>query len=190
MAGELKTRLPTTGLTVKACLVNKDGKVLGPSTPGVDPFVAWNTLNLTNWRSALIACTEQVLSSSEPSGLYLGDLPAYVAPPVIALYYSGATPSPGDSVLAIQELTDVELMATGLVVSDPANSTTSFLTNLTGDEKAYLGRLVVLASGNGKAEPRRIAGFNSTNGLVTLGSALSAIPTGGAAFTLIGMIEA
>lgn len=185
--GKLRAKLQATGLTVQACLVNGSGQVWSGSG-----FVAFSSLaDSAAWRAGLVSCTEQALSDATATGFYEADLPAGVAIPVTALFYVGATPSPGDVVYAIQDLTDVDLVTTGAVVADASNSATSFKTDLAGsDEENYLGRLLILSSGTGAYEPRRITEFNTTTKVVTLSTALSGTPTDGAGFSVLGMIEA
>lgn len=188
MSGELRIKLASSGLTIKACLANKAGLVWSGSA-----FVAWSSLaNTAAWQAGLIACTEQALADATATGFYVGDLPAGVAVPVSVIFFSGASPSPSDVPYGIQDLSDVDLFtSTGLVVANGSNSATSFKTDLTGtDEDNYVGRLLVLLTGNGAREPRRITGFDTGTKFITLSVALSDTPTSGAAFTILGMIEA
>ncbi len=187
MSGEIAAKLQATGLTIKACVVSRDRtKVWNGSA-----FAVWATVSLTAWRSALVACTEQSLSTAEASGVYVGDLPAGIAIPISALFYSGASPLPGDVIEGKQELTDLDLFVeTGAVVTDAGNSATTFKTTLAGsDQLDYTGRLLVFNAGNAAREPRRITAFNTGTGFVTLASALSAAPASGDAFSILGYIE-
>lgn len=183
----LKAKLQTTGLSVKDCLVNNAGQVWNGSA-----FVAFSSLaNTAAWQAGLVTLTEQALTDATATGVYEADLPAGVPLPVTALSYVGASPAPGDVVHAVQELTDLDLVSTGNVVADGSNSANSFKTDLTGtDADNYIGRLLILISGNGVGEPRRITGFDTGTKFVTLSVALSTVPSDGAAFSILGMIEA
>jgi hypothetical protein len=89
-----------------------------------------------------------------------------------------------------QEVTDLEMIATGNVVADASNSASSFKTNLAGTEEDYLGRLVVLCSGTGAFRPTRITAFDAVSCFVTVATELPGVPTAGAGFSVLGMIEA
>ncbi len=79
---------------------------------------------------------------------------------------------------------------TGAVVADVSNTTSTFKTDLAGDDSAmYVGRMLVLTSGLGAKQPRRITGFDTGTKFVTLASALSDAPSGSDAFTILGFIE-
>ncbi len=190
MSGELRCNYPTSGATLTAEIVHPlDGTLVWNGTA----FAAYSSMNLATWRAALVAVVEQALSSAEKTCLYVGDKPAAVPFPCSVRYRVGAAGSalPADTVVGQQELTDTDLVDVGNVVADGSNSTTTFETNLTGASASnYIGRLLILSSGNGVKEPRRITGFDTGTKFLTVSVALSGVPTSGAAFAIVGMIEA
>lgn len=95
-------KYPTTGLTVKALLQNADGSLWNGAA-----YVAPSSLaNTAAWRAILIACTEKLLADSTATGEYVtANISA--AGPCVIVYFSGATPSPGDTPLGIQDMSSV-----------------------------------------------------------------------------------
>ncbi len=190
MSGELRCHYPISSATITAEIVHPlDGTLVWNGSA----FAAYSSMNLATWRAALVAVAEQALSSAEKTCLYVGNKPSGVPAPCSVRYRVGAAGSalPTDAVVGQQELTDTDLVDVGNVVADGSNSTTTFKTNLTGTSAAnYAGRLLILSSGNGVKEPRRITGFNTSTKFLTISVALSGAPSGGAAFAIVGMIEA
>ena len=183
----VRAKLQQSGLaTVKVCLLDYLGRVWNGSA-----FVAFSTLaDTAAWQAGLLTASEELLADSTATGVYEVDAPAGVAVPFTALFYAQASPVPGDVISGYQEVTDLELISTGNVVADGANSATSFKTDLTGLEEDYVGRLIVLCSGTGALRPTRISAFNEVTLFVTVATELPGTPTSGAGFSVLGMIEA
>ena len=99
MAGEIRLQA-TTGLTVKALIVSEAGTVWNGSA-----LVAASTLSDAEWTSSLIACTEQDTSEATGTGLYLADWPGALTQGAVysVLFFSGASPSPGDLSIGYQQ---------------------------------------------------------------------------------------
>ncbi len=68
-------------------------------------LVALSTLNLTQWRAALIACTELKTATPEGMGVYVATWPATLseAAAYTVLFWEGATPNPSDRSIGKQE---------------------------------------------------------------------------------------
>lgn len=92
MSGEIRLKADT-GLTVKARIIGEDGKVWDGTS-----MVAESALTDAQWTASLLACTEGQTSESTDTGLYLADWPAALTQDAIysVVFYSGASPSPGD----------------------------------------------------------------------------------------------
>jgi len=74
----------------------------------------------------------------------------------------------------------------GSVVSDGANSTISFKTDLTGDYTAYRGMFLLFTSGNNQGISREIVDFDDTNQIVEVNVDFPEVPSSGDTFVLAG----
>jgi hypothetical protein len=83
----------------------------------------------------------------------------------------------------------------GTVVDDAANSSTTFLTDLTETQTDYYGDsnggnvLVFVNTANDKVQARRVTAYNGGTKFITVESAFDAEPTAGDVFILLGRIE-
>jgi len=186
MSGEIGLKYWVTGLSVMAEVRHPLNRSLVWNGTA---FAAFSTIVLADWRTALVACSEQVLSApgSENTANYVGDLPSGVPLPCSICFYGTASPLPSDEPIGYQDLGATELVDVGNVVDDASNTNTTFKTNLTGaDEKLYLGRVLVMSVSK---ESRRIDAFDTGTKFITLSSSLSAEPSDGDAFAMVGYIE-
>ncbi len=146
MSGEI--RLPaTTALTVKALILDEAGLVWNGSA-----LVAVSTLTDANWTASLIACTEQDTSEAAGTGLYLADWPAGLTQTAVyaVVFYSGASPLPGDLHIGSQQ-NPTEHAAGGNVTVGAMTQAAlvQFATDDTGETASVDGSVTKLSQGSG-----------------------------------------
>jgi hypothetical protein len=189
----------TSGSTLYAVIRNRlTGQVWNNSTPGFEVF------NSAHWSQYAIALTEQ-----SPTGYYTATRPAGLAGALVSesIYQQGGgspatSDSPatnlaysaGDNVAAVsgdpaiapsnlQAALSTEAQGT---VASGTISASSFPTSLTDTLlNLYQGRILLMTSGAAYKSAAVIAGYNPTNGVITLLGGLAAAPSPGDSFVIV-----
>lgn len=81
------------------------------------------------------------------------------------------------------------LGTTGTVNADGSETTSSFKTNLTQADNFHNRAFLLFTSGALTGQTRRISDYSNASGLVTLNTALTAVPANGVTFTILGRSE-
>lgn len=102
MSGELKLYHTSTGATLKAMVLDPDGgkRWDGSSMSNID------SITDANWGNGLVSMTEEQTSNATVTSLYVADFPSGIttAGEYFVIYFSGASPSPGDRSVGQQTL--------------------------------------------------------------------------------------
>ena len=154
-----------TGRTIKTLVKNANGGIWNGSA-----YVASTTLTTAAWRATLLACTEELLSDSTATGFYdTPDISAAV--PCTLFYLLGATPSPGDSPIGVQDMEVTAITSTDLANlqshgdSTWATATSTAANNLPSKYPASLDATDV--SGN---LPANVKDWDTSGSLPTIGT--------------------
>jgi len=101
MAGEICIKLTTSGLTVKALLLNTNRTQRWNGSS----MVAISSVADSAWATGMISCTEQTTSDGTGTKTYVGTFPSSLsAGEYIVQFYSGASPVPGDNSVGTQTI--------------------------------------------------------------------------------------
>jgi hypothetical protein len=100
MAGEINLKHTATGATIKALILdaNRTQRWNGSA------MVAISSVADADWATGLVACTEQQTSDATDTAVYVGNWPAITtAGDYTILFFSGASPAPGDRAVGVQD---------------------------------------------------------------------------------------
>ncbi len=198
MTNEIRLKAAAGAANVKALIVSRTATVWNGSA-----MVALNSLTDANWTASLIACTEHQTSEAADTGLFTANWPGALTQlaPYDVVFFSGASPSPGDDHIGVQSdpteyqiervadvyHADIELTVDGEVPQDQDEYTilwykngvwvASGVTNPKIQVIKQNGADLITLTGMNEAGSTHIFTYSEASNIITYGDAVTVVAT-------------